>query len=356
MLDLRLNYPSVKQEADIFQQYVSGLTNQERYALLQPAPMAPDSASLERLAAWLQLSPDTLRTQLDVTTTCSGNSAGHCILSFFRDREDTVAIETFTYNNFKLAGQALGYRFQPIACDEEGMLPDALQQFLQKGGCRLVYVQPTVHNPTCSVMSLQRRQAIAEVVRSFKDVYLVEDDAYRFLHPLSPPPAFIQLMPERTIHVCSFSKIFNPFLRIAYIIYPKGLLQGIDPVIRITTSGSSALFNAFVQHLLQHNLLPPIGAIKRQIALGLHERVLAVFEGLEYSLFPGSYHMWVKLPAHLPANVFVPQMSAKGIDVMSSADFSVEGSQEYIRIAMGAQWESPELVPALKTIAAGLRG
>ncbi|HEU4555161.1 MAG TPA: PLP-dependent aminotransferase family protein [Chitinophaga sp.] len=354
MPDLRLNYPSIKQEADIFQQYVSGLTAQEKYALLYPAPMIPDAASLERLGAWLHLQPDMLHQQLDVTTTCSGNSAGHCILAVLKDREHTVAIETFTYNNFKLAGQALGYRFRTIDCDEEGMMPDALAQYLQTGSCRLVYVQPTVHNPTCSVMSLQRREAIAAVVRSFNDVYLVEDDAYRFLHA-SPPPTFLALMPERTIHVCSFSKIFNPFLRIAYILYPKGLLQGIDPIIRITTSGSSALFNAFVQHLLQHALLPPIGAEKRRIAIALHEKITAIFEGLDYRLFPGSYHMWVKLPAHLPANVFVPQMKAKGIDVMSSEDFSVHGNQEYIRIAMGAAWSSPELIPALETIAKGLR-
>lgn len=354
MLDLRLNYPAVKQEADIFQHYVNGLTEQEKVALLSPAPMTPNAAGLQRLGQWLQLPPDTLQQQMDVTTTASGNSAGYCILSFFRRTEQTVAIEEFTYNNFKLAGQALGYQFQTIACDGEGMLPDALEQYLQTGKSRLVYVQPTVHNPTCSVMSLQRREAIARVIRSFKDVYLIEDDAYRFLHP-SPPPAFLQLMPERTISVCSFSKIFNPFLRLAYIIYPKGLLQGIESMIQITTSGSSALFHAFVQHLLQHDLLPQVIHEKREIALALYEKITTLFEGLHYNIFPGSYHFWVRLPAHFPAGTFVPQMKAKGIDVMSSESFSVHEDQGYIRIAMGAVWNAPELLPALKMIAEGVR-
>lgn len=354
MLDLRLNYPAVKQEADIFQQYVNGLTAEEKYALLSPAPMTPDVAGLQRLGQWLQLPPDTLQQQMDVTTTASGNSAGYCILSFLRRTEQTVAIEEFTYNNFKFAGQALGYQFQTIACDEEGMLPDALEQYLQTGKSKLVYVQPTVHNPTCSVMSLQRREAIVRVIRSFKDVYLIEDDAYRFLHP-SPPPAFLQLMPERTIYVCSFSKIFNPFVRLAYIIYPKGLLQGMERMISITTSGSSALFHAFIQYLLQHNLLLQVINEKRQIAMALHEKITVLFEGLDYNLFPGSYHFWVKLPAHLPAGTFVQQMKAKGIDVMSSEDFSVHGDHGYIRIAMGAAWNAPELLPALKTIAESVR-
>ncbi len=253
MLDLRLNYPSVKQEAVIFKQYMDMLGEQERYALLSPDAFTPAAAAQQRLGQWLRLSPDAMQQHVDVKTTCSGNSAVYCILSYLQQAYPAVAVEEFTYSNLKLAALQLGVRMESIACDEEGMLPEALAQHLQNGKSRLVYLQPTVHNPTCSVMSQERRDTIVAVIRSFTDAYIIEDDAYRFLHP-SPPPTILQLMPERTIHICSFSKTFNPFVRMAYVLYPKGLLDGLDRIIRITSSGSSSLFNSFTQYLMQGSL------------------------------------------------------------------------------------------------------
>jgi DNA-binding transcriptional MocR family regulator len=350
MLNLRFNYPSVKAEADIFQQYVKGLPEQEKYALLSPGPFMPDEALSQLIGQWLQLPPETLQYRADVITTCSGNSALHCILSWFRDTEQTAGIEEFTYTSFKLSAQELGYQLSAIACDEEGMLPGALERYLRTGNARLIYLQPTIHNPTCSVMSLQRRRDIAAIVKKFKDVYIIEDDAYRFLHP-APPPTFLQLLPERTIYVCSFSKAFNPFVRTAHIIYPKGILRGMDAIIRYTTSGSSSLFVAFTRYLMQGDLLHRVMAEKRRIALQLHEKVAEIFKGLPYRTFPGSYHIWLKLPGNLTADTFIAEMRSRNIDVMSSEDFSTDGNQDYIRIALGAAWDSAELMPALQTLA-----
>ena len=199
MLNLRFNYPSVKTEADIFEQYVRGLPEHEKYGMLSPASFRPDKSVVQLIGQWLELPADTLRHRSEVISTCSGNSALHCILTWFRDTEQTAAIEEFTYTSFKASAAELGYDMHPITCDAQGMVPEALEDYLRSHNTRLIYLQPTIQNPTCSVMSLQRRRDLATVVRKFKDVYIIEDDAYRFLHP-SPPPTFLQLMPDRTLY------------------------------------------------------------------------------------------------------------------------------------------------------------
>jgi len=354
MLDLRFNYPSVKKEADIFQQYIKGLPEQEKYGMLTPPSFRPPAAAIQEIGQWLELPPDTLQYRSDVITTCSGNSALHCILTWFRNLEDTAAIEAFTYTSFKASAQELGYRLHTIACDAQGMIPEALEAHLQTSDTRLVYLQPTIHNPTCSVMSLQRRRDIVTVVKRFREVYVIEDDAYRFLHP-SPPPTFLQLMPDKTLHICSFSKTFNPFVRVAHMVYPRGILQGVDSIIRYTTSGSSGLLSAFARYLIQGDLLRQVIAEKRRIAELLYQKVEKIFQDLPYYTFPGSYHIWVKLPEPLTAADFAAEMRSRNIDVMSSEDFSTTGNQEYIRIAMGSAWNAPELVPALQTLAGAVR-
>lgn len=354
MLNLRFNYPSVKMEGDIFEQYVKGLPEHEKYGILAPASFWPDQTTVQLLGRWLELPAETLQYRSKVICTCSGNSALHCVLTWFGNTEQTAAIEEFTYTSFIASGRELGYHLHTIACDAQGMIPEALEEYIRTNNTRLVYLQPTIHNPTCSVMSLQRRRDIASVIRKFKDVYIIEDDAYRFLHP-SPPPTFLQLIPDRTIYICSFSKTFNPFVRIAYIVYPQELLKGVENIIRYTTSGSSALFGAFTRYLMQDDLLYRVIAEKRRIALGLHEKIVEVFQGLDYRTFPGSYHTWLKLPGNIAANTFTAEMRSWNIDIMGSEDFSTEDDQGHVRIAMGSVWDAPELVPALRTVATAVR-
>jgi DNA-binding transcriptional MocR family regulator len=356
MLNLRLNYPSIEQESGIFQQYIATLPQQEKDALLYPGSFTPDAATCVSLNNWLELPPGTLEQYADVAITCSGNNAIHCILTLFKDRTSGAASEPFTYNSFIMSAGNLGYQLHTLDCDEDGILPDALQRHLETGRSRLVYLQPTINNPTCTIMPLERRQAVAAVLRSFSGVYLVEDDAYRFLHP-DPPPTFLSLMPERTIHLCSFSKTFNSFVRAAYLIYPKGVLgAGLENVLRFTGNTSSAIFNGFIRYLVEEKeQLHGVIAEKRHIAAVLQEQFAAIFEGLTYYTFPSSYHIWIPLQEGVSAGAVVRSFRDRGIDLMSSESFSVNGRQDHIRVALGAARNSEALVPALELIAKELR-
>lgn len=344
MLNLRVNYPSVPREMDVFQEYCKGIMPAEISALLHPAYKSLNHSGEEVVFNWLHAA----REYSDITSLPSGNNALYCILTYFKGMTENIAIEPFTFPGFKMSAIGMNYQLQVIATDEQGMLPEALEEHLRAGKTKLIYLQPTIHNPTSSVMSLARRQAIAEVVQAFEDVYILEDDAYRFLHP-DPPPSFLTIFPERTIHIYSLSKPFNPFLRSAYILSPKGLLKGIENLVQLTSSGTSQLFTEFGLYLMKGELLKGIIRDKQHAALQLHDKVKQIFDGLSYQTFPASLHIWLKAPATL-----ADQMREQGIDIPPGRDFSVTDSTEHIRIAMGMVWDAEPLLPGLQTIAAAL--
>lgn len=345
MLNLRVNYPSVPREMDVFQEYCKNIAPSAVSGLLHPPNQSLNASGEAIVFNWLHATAE----QSDLISLPSGNNALYCILTYFRSITEHIAIEPTTFPGFKMGAASMNYQFQVIATDEEGMLPEALAAYLKTGESKLIYLQPTIHNPTCNVMSLARRQAIAEVVRTFEDVYILEDDAYRFLHP-SPPPSFLTILPERTMHVHSMSKPFNPMLRSAYIAAPKGLLKGIEKLVQLTSSGTSQLFADFSIYLMKGDLLKGIIHDKQQAAKALQEKVQQIFNGLSYKTFPTSYHIWLKADPSLP-----DQLREQNIDIPSAADFSMTDNTEHIRIALGMAWDQPALLPGLNTIASTVK-
>ncbi|WP_295126246.1 aminotransferase class I/II-fold pyridoxal phosphate-dependent enzyme [uncultured Chitinophaga sp.] len=354
MLNLRVNYPSIPQEMDVFEKYTAGFTAPDKYQLLRtPSSFYVSNRDAETVLNWLKCDIGRISETSDVVTIPSANSALFCILSLFKGREQEVGVENNTFPGFKMCAQHFGYKLGMIECDEYGIIPEALEQYLATGKSRLVYIQPTVHNPSCFVMPLERRLKIAEIVKSFKDVYLLEDDAYRFLHD-NPPPAFLNLLPERTIHVYSLSKPFNPFLKSAYIVHPKNLLPGLENLIRLTTSSGCSLFADFGRWLMESGELQLLMLEKQRIAKDLKLKIDTIFTGLDYNLFPGSFHIWLSL-GQLDTYQFTDFLRSRDIDVMDGADFSLTDNRHRVRIALGSEWSSPDLLPALALIGETVR-
>ncbi|MCW0038298.1 hypothetical protein OIO03_22655, partial [Acinetobacter baumannii] len=134
-----------------------------------------------------------------------------------------------------------------VPADASGMLPDALERSCRDTGARLLYLNPTIQNPTALTMPAARRQDIAAVLRQL-DVTLVEDDPYRHLLNDAPPPISTYTSGERSYYLASLSKCLLPSLRAAYVVAPSGqatatLLESFAA----TCMGCSALLAALVQ-------------------------------------------------------------------------------------------------------------
>ncbi len=199
-------------------------------------------------------------------------------------------------------------------------------------------------------MSLERRKAIVDVVRRFKDVHILEDDAYRFLHA-SPLPSFLALAPERTIHLYSLSKAFNPMLKSGYAIHPKNVLPEMGNIVRMQSSGASLLFLHFGLHLIESGLLQKIMEEKRAVAERSAEMWKDIFNGADYQHVPEQLSLLAGLQGSRRNRT---KAAAAKHRYLSRGMFSLTGDNQYVRVALGTCWDKQELPDALRRVAAEL--
>ncbi|NSC20443.1 aminotransferase class I/II-fold pyridoxal phosphate-dependent enzyme [Streptomyces albus subsp. chlorinus] len=154
---------------------------------------------------------------------------------------DPVAVEDPGWGSLLDLVPALGLRPLPVALDDDGPLPDALERALGQGA-RAVLVTDRAQNPTGAAVTAGRARALRAVLARRPEVLLIEDDHGHGivdlpLHPLAGATRHWAL-------VRSTAKAYGPDLRLA-------VLTG-DPLTVDRVRGRQRLGPGWVSHLLQH--------------------------------------------------------------------------------------------------------
>src|SRR5262249_22579589 len=144
--------------------------------------------------------------------------------------------------------RALGLVPVPLALDERGPLPDALERALARRAGALI-VTPRGQNPTGAALDEERAGVLRELLANHPDVLVVEDD-YAGAVPGAP---YVPLHGS-TRHwalIRSLSKVVGPDLRIA-------LMAG-DALTISRIEGRQLLGAGWVSHLLQQTAAQLLG-------------------------------------------------------------------------------------------------
>ncbi|MCX4677187.1 PLP-dependent aminotransferase family protein [Streptomyces sp. NBC_01433] len=133
---------------------------------------------------------------------------------------DTVVVEDPTYRGALEALRSRGARLVPLpAASSHGDGPAALDRLAGHIRPRLVYLQPSVHNPTGRGMDEHTRLRWAAALAEH-GVYAVEDNAYAELalgHDTAPVSLASRLPPAATATIGTLSKLFWGGLRVGWI-------------------------------------------------------------------------------------------------------------------------------------------
>ena len=138
-----------------------------------------------------------------------------------------VGLPTYFVGAFKIYGAEI----EGIPLDEHGMRIDLLEEKLKSlekstKKAKLVYIQPNFQNPTGATLPLERREKILKLADQY-DFLIVEDNPYGDLNydgKFLPPLKALDIS-ERVIYLRSFSKIFSPGIRLAYLAAEKNLIR-----------------------------------------------------------------------------------------------------------------------------------
>ena len=271
---------------------------------------------------------------------------------------DAIACEQLTYFGFKSVARLLHLRVKPIAIDDEGLRPDAFEAACRENDLRVLYLCPTLQNPTGAILPLERRKAIVAIAARH-DVRLIEDDVYGFLAPGAPPP-LVSLAPERVFYLNGTSKSLAPGLRVGCLVVPPDLLARTTNSVRTTVWMAPPLMAEVVRRWIESGLLMRFIADKRRMGRerqALARRALAEAGAVVAPTHPNALHLWVGLPEPWTDEAFAAEARRNGVLVTAGAHFAIGRPPiEAVRLALGAAASAVPLEHGLATLAGLLRG
>ncbi|WP_327104392.1 aminotransferase-like domain-containing protein [Nonomuraea glycinis] len=274
-----------------------------------------------------------------------------------------VLMESPTYPGALAAARAAGLRPVPVPMDGDGIRPGLLADAFAMTGARVLYCQPTFHNPTGTVLAPERRGQVAEVARA-AGAFLIEDDFARHLGhggPL-PPPLVADDRDGTVIHLTSLTKPAAPSLRIGAVI-ARG------PVLR-RLAGMRFVDDFFTARPLQEAAIellstPAWDRHLRALGAALRERrtllvgALATrVPGWRLTRSPaGGLHLWVELPPGADDAAFAAAAREHGVAVDAGRRFfPAEPSGAYLRLSFAAAADTADLAEGAHRLAAVARG
>ncbi|MER6915226.1 PLP-dependent aminotransferase family protein [Streptomyces sp. NPDC000594] len=349
-VDLELNYPVVPEQARLLGAGLAGLLRPDALAgTLRPVGAAGTPAAREAAAGLLARGgwrPDPHR----VLFAGNGRQAISAVVTALVPPGSRLGVEELTYPVLKSIAARLGITLVPLAMDDEGMLPEAVEEAHRAAPLRAVYVQPTLHNPLSLTMSAERMTRLAATVRRI-GVQVIEDAVWSFLRDDVPPLA--ALAPERTLLVDSLSKRIAPGLTLGFAVVPPELTDRVAAALR-SGGWTPMRFALEAATRWQHEgvVTELVRAKRRDAAVrqGIARRHLGEFA---VRTDPHSYSCWWELPRPWRADTFVAAAARHGIGVAPAAAFSVGRSRTPDAIRLGLASPTAEVLgQALDTLAA----
>jgi len=140
------------------------------------------------------------------------------------NKGDTVYVEYPSYDRAITAMKRIGANVVGIPLEPDGINIETLKKELKSAVPRLFYMIPDFQNPSGVTTSLEKRKEIAHLAQQY-GFLLIEDGPYRYLRYRGEDvPTLRELIPDRVIHISSFSKILSPGLRIGFMMGPGDLM------------------------------------------------------------------------------------------------------------------------------------
>jgi DNA-binding transcriptional MocR family regulator len=144
--------------------------------------------------------------------------------------------------------ESVGAVAVPVPVDADGMQPAALTAALRCAPVA-VFLQPRAHNPTGASVTAARAMELATALAAHPSVVVVEDDHAGDIAS-AEPVSLGTYLPERTVHIRSYSKSHGPDLRLAAVGGPATMVASIADRRLLGPGWSSRVLQAVLADLL----------------------------------------------------------------------------------------------------------
>lgn len=253
---------------------------------------------------------------------------------------DYVLTEAPTYPGAIAAFRSRGAKIIDIPLESDGIDINALENRLRQFHPRLIYIMPNLQNPTGISYSKEKRSRLMGLARYY-NAFILEDDyiselSYRS-QPLSPLKTIDR--DDRIIYLKSFSKIFMPGLRLAFLNMPEQLAPRLLKVKHLTDISTSGLTQrVFDLYLRQGIWQKHIRDIRRIYSTQFKFTCRTAIQHLPSSIHWVNHHGGLSLWLQLPTDIYAPELCHKALEndllLTDGSDFFPRHTdQHHIRIS-----------------------
>ena len=242
----------------------------------------------------------------ETLVTTGGIAALDLLAGVLVDPGDVVVVGEPAYLAALHVFRSYRSQFAGVEVDQLGMVPDSLETALaelQHRGVKpaLIYTVPSFQNPSGATLPGDRRRQLVDIAARF-GVPIVADEAYRDLRfEGTSPPLLSALDPDNAIHINTFSKFFNPGMRLGWITAPAALIEPLIVAKQTQDQCSSTLGQYMCRAFARH------GFVDRQIARAIEiytrkrdamVRALRTHmpPGVTFTRPEGGFYVWLTLP------------------------------------------------------------
>jgi len=261
-----------------------------------------------------------------------------------------VAVEEPTYLAALQCFALAGARVVPVASDDDGLDPDALEAVFARERPALLYLVPTFANPTGRTLPAERRAAVVALAARY-GVWVVEDDPYgelRYRGTAVPALASVPGAEDRVLHLGSFSKIASPGLRLGWLRAPAALMGPLTVAKQAADLHTSTIDQAAAAEWLA---TVDLDAHVRGLCAAYRERRDALVGALPSALPAGStwsdpdggMFTWVRLPGDVDTAELLRSALAHDVAFVPGAPFFA-GAPDRATLRLSFTTHAPEVI------------
>ncbi len=309
-------------------------------------------------AKWLQ--PMTGNTDLERIVVCPGAQTAIAALLLARSQSgDAIACDVLTYPGFLAAARLLQRRAVGVKSDELGMDPADLERVCGQHRPAMLYLNPTIQNPTALTLRTERRTELLRVAQKYA-LPVIEDDPYWLLAERAPDTMFslaARTASSPVYYVSTLSKCIAPGLRTAYLAVPSGeplspVLDALRSLALMPTAWMTEMASAWIE---SGAAIQWLAQVKEELR---HRQALAasVLPG-DIQADPNGLHLWLRLPREIDLYRLTQTALQQGLSVTDSASFSTGSFNPMaLRVSLGGAIDRHRLTQGLARLAELLKG
>ncbi|ADQ15711.1 PLP-dependent aminotransferase family protein [Halanaerobium hydrogeniformans] len=257
---------------------------------------------------------------------------------------DKVVVEEPTYFGALQAFKSRKAQIKSIKMLKDGLDLDKFEDYLKNNKIKFLFTMQNFHNPTGINWSNEKQLQLLELADKY-NFYIIEDDLLSELYYSSNKVSSLKKFDEngRVIFIKSFSKVFMPGLRLAFIILPDNLLAEILETKYATDISSAGLTQRAFDYYLREGLFNKHINLKRELFKKrfkvMASEIEKQFSGLiELKYKPkGGLYFWLKLPETKNSHDFYEVAANKGVVFSPGSLFSIDQKpSRYFRLSFAA--------------------